>query len=121
MDYNEYLCIKDKKGQCIVEECGTHISRSPKELINNFFKAINSTLEWNEDDCWDDIMTDPKYALCWTKTDDGDIPVWIAHGDGYVGDLELSTTKGIEAFLKANDFEDISPEEIKRVRVGWFC
>ena len=117
MVYNEYLYIKHKNGEYLVDEYGGYLSRSMKKLTNKFFKAINSSLEWNIDDRWND--TEPKNTDNYTKTDDGDIPIWVKLGPDYSGGLLLTTTKGITAFLKANGYKDIPPEDIEYIYVGW--
>ena len=121
MGYDESLYIRHKKGEYIINECGWHINRSLKELTNNFFKAINSSIEWNENDFWNDFPPEAEYAEHWTKIDDGDIPIWTERGQWWAGGLLLTTTKGIEAFLKANGYKDIIPEDIECIGVGWDC
>ena len=104
--------IKKKNGQYVVNEYGDFISIDIKEVINNFLKAIKSTLEWDEFDFLDD--TPPG-----TKIDDGIIPIWRTLGPKWAGGLGLTTPEGIKIFLEVNDYEDIIPEDIERIEIGW--
>lgn len=111
--------IKKKNGQYVVDEYGDFIGVDIKEVINNFLKAIKSTLEWNEFDFLDDDASGPEYADDWTKIDDGIIPIWRTLGPGWAGGLTLTTPEGIKIFLEVNGYKDIAPEDIEFINVGW--
>jgi len=112
MGYDEKFRIKKKNGQEVVKEYGDCINTDIKAVTNNFLKAIKSTLEWDEFDFLDDTPHG-------TKIDDGIIPIWRASGPGWAGGLTLTTPEGIKIFLEVNDYEDIAPEDIERIEVGW--
>ncbi len=125
MGYDESMHIRHKNGQDLVNAYGWHleahsnIGRTLEELTNNFFKTIKSKVEWNCWDFWDDTPPEPEYADKWTKIDDGTVPIWSSNGPGWAGGLFLHTPKAIEAFLKANDYNDISPNDVECIQVSW--
>lgn len=117
MGYSEHLYIKKKKGQYIHSKYEDLILKDVGDLINNFFKAINLTIEWNWEDIWEDNLDDLKLEN-WTKIDDGVIPIWTTYG-GIAAGLELSTPEGIKIFLEANGYKDLVAEDIEYIDIGW--
>ena len=98
--------IKKKNGQYVVDEYGDFIGIDIKKVINNFLKAIKSTLEWDEFEFLDDDAPEPEYANEWTKIDDGIIPIWKLQGPGWAGGLTLTTPEGIKIFLEARALKE---------------
>ena len=120
MSYDTFLHIKNKKGQYVIQDnyYNYYDGHNITKATNNFFKAINSTLEWSED-IWKDTPPKPEYAHYWTKIDNGSIPIWTEPGPHWAGELELTTPEGIKAFLESNGYADIVPDDIEYICIGW--
>ena len=119
MGYSEFLNIENKKGQYIRSKYEDLILKDIDDLIDNFFKAINSTTEYDEYYIYEDNPDGLKLEH-WTKIDDGIIPIWTMHG-GLRGGLWLTTLEGIKIFLEANGYKDLVAEDIEYIDIGWNC